>query len=66
MLRATHWGHCCILIVRAVQVRALFAEAIDGGNDSITNVRVVRDKATNRGKGIAYVGFKVTSRLAGN
>ena len=44
---------------RCAQVRALFAEAIDGGNDSIMNVRVVRDKATNRGKGIAYVGFKV-------
>jgi hypothetical protein len=41
------------------QLRALFASKVDDGDDCITNVRIVRDKVTNKAKGVAYVAFKV-------
>ena len=41
------------------QVRSAFAAVVSGGDDSITSVRLIRDRAKNLGKGFGYVAFKV-------
>lgn len=39
-------------------VRTAFAAVVSGGDDSIVNVRLIRDRAKNVGKGFGYVAFK--------
>jgi nucleolar protein 12 len=46
------------------ELRALFAGRVSGGDASIEAVRLVRDPATMRGKGIAYVLFRERTHVA--
>jgi hypothetical protein len=46
------------------ELRTLFAGRVSGGDASIEAVRLVRDPATMRGKGIAYVLFRERTHVA--
>ena len=43
--------------VEEEQIHTFFAKGVSGGEESIVNVRVIRDKGTNMGIGIGYVEF---------
>ena len=46
------------------ELRAFFAGIVSGGDASIEAVRIVRDKATQEAKGIAYVLFRERTHVA--
>ena len=46
------------------ELRAAVAARVTGGADSVEAVRIVRDAATSRGKGIAYVLLRERSHVA--
>lgn len=46
------------------ELRSLFAGRVSGGDPSIEAVRIVRDPATSKGKGIAYILFTERTHVA--
>lgn len=46
------------------EIRALLTPIVSGGSDAIESIRVVRDRATHTGKGIAFVLFKERAHVA--
>jgi nucleolar protein 12 len=46
------------------ELRAFFASKVSGGDGSIEGVRIVRDPATLKGKGIAYILFSERTHVA--